>query len=153
MLESFLIKLQALRTATVSKKDSCKTCDIFKNTLFYWTSSAAASYSFRFPACNFIKKEIAVKMFFCEFCEKSTSGWLLLKFICEFWEVFQNIFYRPSLRNCLFYVQVAVIQPADRVKNYFTGAIQAFYTRTRSSHSKAFNSLKFYKIIGEEVNL
>ena len=37
-------------------------------------------------------------MFFCEFGKipknifwQSTSGWLLPKFICEFWEVFQNI--------------------------------------------------------------
>ena len=38
-------------------------------------------------------------------------------------------------------------------KNYFTGAFQAFYTRTRSSHSKAFIYLKSLKIICEEVNL
>ena len=36
-------------------------------------------------------------MFFCEFCKifknifwQNTSGWLLLKFICEFSEVFRN---------------------------------------------------------------
>ena len=38
-------------------------------TIFYWTSPVAASGSFRFPACNFIKKEIPGKMFFCEFCK------------------------------------------------------------------------------------
>ena len=65
----------------------------------------------------------------------------------------EHLFYGEPLRNCLFQVQDSEFQPADTVKNYFTGAIQAFYTRTRSSHSKAFNSLKFYKIIGEEVNL
>ena len=70
----------------------------FKNTLFYLTSSVADSDSFRFPACNFIKKEIPTKMFFCEFRKisknifwQNNSRWLLLKFICEFWEVFQNI--------------------------------------------------------------
>ena len=98
MLEAFLIKLQALRTATLLKRDSCEICEIFKNTLFYWTSPVAVSDSFRFPACNFIKKEIPAKMFFCEFCKifknifwQNTSGWLFLKFICEFSEVFQNI--------------------------------------------------------------
>ena len=30
------------------------------------------------------------------------------------------------MRTCLFHVQVAEFQPADTVKNYFTGAFQAF---------------------------
>ena len=87
----FLIKLQALRSATLLKRDSCEICEIFKNTLFYWTSTVAVSDSFRFAACNFIKKEIPAKMFFYEFSKifknifwQNTSGWLLLKFICEF---------------------------------------------------------------------
>ena len=87
----FLIKLQAFRAATLLKRDSCEICEIFKNTLFYWTSPVPVSDGFRFPACNFIKKEIPAKMFFCEFCKifknifwQNTSGWLLLKFICEF---------------------------------------------------------------------
>ena len=78
-------------------------------------------------------------MFFCAFgkISKNIIFWqhfpmrLILKFICEFWEVFQNTFYRTPLRNCLFHVQVAVFQPTDTVKNYFTGAFQALYTRTR----------------------
>ena len=101
-------------------------------------------------------------MFFCEFCKifknifwQNTSGWLLLKFICEFWEVFQNSSFTEHLffRNCSLHVQVAEFQPADTVKNYFTGAFQAIYTRTRSSHSKAFIYLKSLEIISEEVNL
>ena len=87
----FLIKLQALRTATLLKRDSCEIREIFKNNLFYWTSPVAVSDSFRFPPCNFIKKEIPAKMFFCEFCKifknifwQNTSGWLLLKFFCDF---------------------------------------------------------------------
>ena len=71
MLESFLIKLQALRTATLLKRDSCKTSEILKKTLFYWTCPVAASDSFRFPACNFIKKENLAKICFCEFYEQS----------------------------------------------------------------------------------
>ena len=54
--------------------------------------------------------------------------------------------------NCLFHVQVADFQPADKVKNCFTGAFQAFDTRTRSSHSKAFIYLKSLIIICEEVS-
>ena len=55
--------------------------------------------------------------------------------------------------NCLFHVQDAEFQQADTVKNYFKSAFQAFYTRTRSNHSKAFIYLKSLKIICEEVNL
>ena len=100
-------------------------------------------------------------MFFCEFGKipknifwQSTSGWLLPKFICEFWEVFQNISFIEHLRNYLFHVQVAVFQPADTVKNYFTGAyLSIVYKNTRRSHLKAFIYLKSLKIIREEVNL
>ena len=53
----------------------------------------------------------------------------------------------------LFYVQVAEFQPPDTVKNYFTGAFQAFYTRSRSIHSKAFIYLKSQKTVCEGVNL
>ena len=53
-----------------------------------------------------------------------------------------HLFYRAPLENCLFYVQVAEFQRPDTVKKYFTGAFQAFYTRTRSSYSKAFIYLK-----------
>ena len=66
----------------------------------------------------------------------------------------EHLFCRASLRNCLFHVQVAVFQPADTVKNYFTGAYSSIvYKNTRSSHSKAFIYLKSLKIICEEVNL
>ena len=63
----------------------------------------------------------------------------------------EHLFYREPLRNCLFHVQVAVFQPANTVKNYFTDAIEAFYTRTRSSHLKAYIYLKYLKIICEEI--
>ena len=69
MLEPFLIKLQTLRTAIILEGDSCETCKIFKNTLFYWTSPVAASGCFRFPPCNFIKKEIPAKTFSVNFAK------------------------------------------------------------------------------------
>ena len=56
----------------------------------------ADSHVIRFPACNFTKKETPAKTFFCEFSKifkdifwQDTSGWLLLVFICQFWEVAQ----------------------------------------------------------------
>ena len=166
MLESSLIMLQTLRTPTLLIRDSstgffCKICEIFNNILFYRPSPAAASDSFRFPDCNFIKKEAPAKMFFREFDKifknifwQNTSEWLLpvlsVNFLRSFWEY---LFYRLPMGNCLFHVQVAEFQPPDTIKNYFTSAFQPFYTRTRSSHSKAFIYLKSLKIICEEVNL
>ena len=97
MSGSFLIKLQALRTATLLKRDSCETCEIFSNTLFYWTSPVAASDN--------------LKKIFCEICKisknifwQNTSGWLLLKFICEFWEVFQNISFIEHLWETAYFM-------------------------------------------------
>ena len=44
-------------------------------------------------------------------------------------------------------IQAAEFHPPDLLKSYFTSAFETFYTRTRSSHSKAFIYLKFLKII------
>ena len=63
----------------------------------------------------------------------------------------EHLFYGASLGNCLFHVQVAEFQPPDSVKNYFTDAFQALYTRMRSSHSQTFIYSKLLKIICEEV--
>ena len=87
---SILIKLQA-RSATLLKQAlaqvfSCEFCEISKNNFSYRLPLVAAS-----AACNFIKKEIPAKIFFCEFGKisknifwQSTSGWVLLKLICDF---------------------------------------------------------------------
>ena len=87
--ESFLVKLQALRTATLLKIDSCETCETFKNTYFtqhlQWLLLTVSD--FQPPS---LLKKIPAKMFFCKFWEVLRS-WLLLKFIYESWEVFQNI--------------------------------------------------------------
>ena len=96
MLESSLIKLQALRTATLLKRDSntgillwilwivqkhlfCvedvwtagseTPVHLFKNTFFNRTFPVAASDSFRFPACSFIIKGTPAKTIFCEICK------------------------------------------------------------------------------------
>ena len=62
--ESFLIKLQALRNSILLKRYSCEICEIFRNTFIYCRSPVAASDNFKFPACNFIKKEIPGKNVF-----------------------------------------------------------------------------------------
>ena len=130
-----LNKVVALRTVNLLKRDPCETCEIFKNTLFYWTYQVAASDSFMFPVCNFIKKRFGQKCLsvnFSKFLRTSfdrtpVNDCFLAKLICEFSEVFQKILYRALLRKFVFQVQVAVFQSADAVKNmYFTGIFQAF---------------------------
>ena len=58
----------------------------------------AASSSFRFPACNFIKKENSAIIFFLWILQNSQEHplteylWMTaFVFICKFWEVFHNI--------------------------------------------------------------
>ena len=72
-------------------------------------------------------------------------------FSCEFCKIFKKLFSctPPEDCFCFIHVQVAEFQPADTVKNYFSGAFQAFYTRTWSSHSKAFIYLKSLNFICE----
>ena len=60
----------------------------------------------------------------------------------------EHLFLRTILGGCF-----CEFQPPDIVKNYFTGAFQAFCTSSRSSHSKEFIYLKSLKTICEEVNL
>ena len=60
----------------------------------------------------------------------------------------EHLFLRTILGGCF-----CEFQPPDIVKNYFTGAFQAFCTSSRSSHSKEFIYLKSLKTICEELNL
>ena len=136
---------------------------LFKNTyIIYRTSPVAASDSFRFPACNFIKKKTPAKMFICEFCKifknvfrqkhlRMTASCIYLWILRSFSD---HLFYKPPLGNRLFHLQVAESQPPHAVKKYFRCAFQAFYTkRTRNCYWKVFTCLKSLKIICEEVNL
>ena len=70
----------------------------------------------------------------------------------------EYLFYRAPMGNCLLLVEVEEFQPptTDSVKSYFTNAFQAFYTKTRSIHSKALFSqspckLSVKKLICNEV--
>ena len=87
----------------------------FLRTLFFkghlWRTVSVLFDSFRFPTCNVIKKEIPAKMFFCEFCKISknifwlnTSGWLLVKFMYEFWELSQNLSFIEHLLETLYFM-------------------------------------------------
>ena len=128
----------------------------FKNTSFYRTSPVAASVGFRLQSCNFIKKETPAKTFFCEFCKifknsfwQNTSGWLLLVFICESWEVFQITSFIEHLSETAYFMYKLQNFNHQYNKKYFTSAFQAFYTKIRLSYSKAFIYLKSLKIICE----
>ena len=100
----------------------CEICEIFNNIIFYRTSPVAASDSFRFPACNFIKKSLQQRCFpvnFAKFLRASFDRTHTYHcFLClsvNFEKFSEHLFYRAPLGNCLFHVQVAGFQPADRV--------------------------------------
>ena len=121
-----------------------------------------ASYIFRFPACNFIKKETPVKMFSVSFAkflrasfDRTPPSDCFFSLFVNFGSTFfsEHLFYRTSLANCSFDVQVAEFQPVDTAKSYFTGPFQAFYKRAKSSYLNAFIYLNSLKIIYEEINL
>ena len=161
---SCLIKLQALGTAVLLKRDSntgffLSILGIIQEHLFrresmnswFWKSSApfwkhliyrtfpvAASDSFRFPACNFIKKETPAKMFICEFCKIYKifrQKYLRMSASCVYLWILRSysdhLFYRAPLGNCLFHLQVAQFQPIHTLKKWFyskkvISAFQAF---------------------------
>ena len=109
----------------------------------------AASDSFRFPACKFIKKDSGKDVFLLilENLEehlltvnlRMTASYFYLWILRSF---SAHLIFSWPLENCLFHVQMAEFQPADTVKKYFKGAFQAFYKRMRMSLSKAFIYLK-----------
>ena len=111
--ESSLINLQALRTPTLLKRDSNTGFFLcFKNTFFHRPSLAAAAESFRFLACNFIKKETPAKMFFCGFCkDRLLTEHLRMTVSCVYLGILRSFLkhlsYRAPMGNCLFHVQVA----------------------------------------------
>ena len=52
----------------------------FSEYLFFGTSPVAASDSFKFSACNFIKKETPAKIFFCQVTVSYVYLWILGNF-------------------------------------------------------------------------
>ena len=95
-------------------------------------------------------------MFFCEFCkifknifsfDRTTPDDCFLCLSVNFEKFFRTPLSQSTSRKLLFYVQVAEFQPPDAVKNYFTGAFQAFYTRSRSSHLISCEICEIFKSI------
>ena len=122
---------------------------LFTNTFFYRTSPVAASDSFRFPACIFIKKGTPVKMFSVNFakflrtsfCRTPPDGcFLCLPVILRSFS--DHLFHRAPLGNCLlvppYFMYKFRISTNRYNKKYFTTAFQALYTKTRRSYSEAF---------------
>ena len=64
----------------------------------------------------------------------------------------EQFFYRELPENCHFLYKLKNFNHQIH-KKLFHRSFQAFYTRTRSSHSKAFVYLKSLKTVSEEVNL
>ena len=69
---------------------------------------------------------------------QNTSGSLLLIFICEFWQVFQNTSFTEHLRETAFSCRSCRISTTRYDKKLFC-------TRTRRSHLKAFIFSKSYQ--------
>ena len=103
MSESSSIKLQALRRPTVLKRDF--NTDFFQRNLrnfqehlvLQTISSGCFCRCKVFLPADLLKRRLRQKHFFCDFCKtfknifwQSTTRWLLLVFIWEFWEVSQN---------------------------------------------------------------
>ena len=92
----------------------------------------AASESFSFLACNFIKKRGSGKdVFSVDFAKCLRTSFLLTEQLritasCVYLRILrsfsEHFFYRTPPGNCYFHVPVVEFQPPDTVKNYFTGA-------------------------------
>ena len=67
--------------------------------------------SFRFPVCDYIKIETPVNMFLSKFWKvfknifwQNISEWLLLGFIYEFWNVFQNTYFIENFWETVYFM-------------------------------------------------
>ena len=93
-------------------------------------------------------------MFFSEFCKIFSSDRTVLVFVYGFWDDFQNTSFTDHLgETAILWTSCRNSITRYSNKNYFRGAFQVFYKRSRSSHSKAFIYLKSLKTVCEEVNL
>ena len=142
------------QTITLLKRDSCEICEVFKNTLCYWTSTVGASDSFRFPGCNiFFKKrfrQICFSVNFSKFFRTSFDRTPLDDSSLSLSVNFEKCFTKKLLIS---WTSCRISTWRYSEKLFFTSAFQAFFTRTRSGHSKAFIYLKSLKIICKKVTL
>ena len=112
-----------------------------------------------FQPATLLKKRLWKRCFYVNFAKLLRTSFLLTEHLqmsascVKFETFFRTLLLQSTLGKPLFYLQVAQFQPPDTVKNYFTGNFQAFHTRSRSSHSKAFIYLKSLKTVCKEANL
>ena len=160
---------------------SCEFCELFRNTYFVedlWTAGSETPVRLfenifftehlqwliltvsGFQPATLLKKRLRQRCFSVNFAkflrisvDRTPPDDCFLCYLRILRSYSDHLFSRAPLGNCLLHVQVAGFQPPDKVKKYFTSAFQAFYTRTRSSNSKAFIYWKSLKMICEEVNL
>ena len=106
----FFKKVAGPRTVTLLKRDSnigylLLTLRNLSEHLVLQNISSDWFWKFKVSSRKLLKKRLA-NMFFCEFCKifenigffwQNTSGWLLLLFICRFWEFFQNTYFIEHL--------------------------------------------------------
>ena len=128
VLESFLIQLQILRTATLLKRDSCTAVKFLRTPYFteliehlQWLLLKVSGFK---PA-TLLKKEFRQRCFSLNFAkflrtffDRTLPNDWFLSLSVNFEKFFRTSLYRAPLRNCLFHLQVAVFQPADTLKNY-----------------------------------
>ena len=92
---------------------------------------------------------------FTNFTEKYLCYSLLLILLETFRSLGLQLIEERPLHWCFRASRFKIIYKISRkiLKNYLTGAFQAFYTRSISSHSKAFICLKSLKTVCHEVSL
>ena len=180
VLDSSLIKLQALRTATLLKRDS-------STGFLLWILWIIQKHLFCVKDLWTAGSEILVRLFKNTFLTELLQ-WLLLtvsgfqpaallkkrlqqrRFSVNFASFYRippddcflcltvisksfsdHLFYTAPLGNCL--CVSWRISTSRYNKKSFTSAFQAIYTKTRRSYLEAFIYLKSLKIVSEEVNL
>ena len=164
VLDSSLIKLQALRTATLLKRDS-------STGFLLWILWIIQKHLFCVKDLWTAGSEILVRLFKNTFLTELLQ-WLLLtvsgfqpaallkkrlqqrRFSVNFViskSFSDHLFYTAPLGNCL--CVSWRISTSRYNKKSFTSAFQAIYTKTRRSYLEAFIYLKSLKIVSEEVNL
>ena len=129
--------------------------------MFDRTSPVFTYESCRFPAYNFAKKKrLCQRCFWKNFANFIRKSFLLTEHLgvpasCVYLWILVSFktSYRERLRETAISWTSCRILLTRYSKNYFTCAFQAFYTKTRRSHSKSFIYLKSSKTVSEYVIL
>ena len=140
--ESFLIKMQALRTAffwqeTTIQVFSCKICK-FLRTPFLQNIFRGSFWQFQASSLQFyLKRDLRITA-------SCVYLWILRSFL-------EYLFYITSAKLLVSCTRCKS-STSRYSKKLFTGVFQAFYKTMKGSNSKAFMYLKPLKIIFEEIN-